>query len=187
MRLLGPVTAATALAAIAIPASLVPTWRPPPATAQAGALPKSKGEPSATQIAHWRELADDSCRCARAGGQSAECWATYDRETAAYEKGNAATMCLPVPHSWDCFGGDSLDMDKCVETDRDHAGPLLCSAAERRAMEAAWNREMNAIRDKTDAALKRAFARAGEATERLYQRMLRGEPIAAGGKAGCGG
>lgn len=184
-----------AIAAVALPAWGVVTYTLPPAPAfipskdpGSASLPgKVEGEPSSAQIANWQKLANRSCKCARRGGKSSECWAEYDRETAAYAKGDWATMCMPISHSGDCFGSGT-GLDKCVETDRDHAGQLLCSAEERTAMEAAWNRELAAPHGESDAETARAFDRAGAAMRQVYQRILRGESLAGiKGPPGCGG
>lgn len=184
-----------AAAAITLPAWSVMTYKMPspqpyvPSDDLGPAFRPGKvaGEPSDLQIKHWQKLADSSCKCARGGGKSSECWAEYDRETAAYAKGDWATMCMPISHSGDCFGGDTIP-DKCIETDRDHAGQLLCTAEERDAMEAAWNSEMAKARSNGDAEVQQAMDRAGAAMSRVYQRIVRGESLAdIKGPPGCGG
>ncbi|MEP9359510.1 hypothetical protein [Sphingomonas sp. KR3-1] len=179
-----------AIAAIALPAWTVLTYeapRPSPLVkrdlGEAYRPGKIAAKPTAAQIRGWQKLADSSCKCARRGGKSDECWAEYDRETAAYAKSDAATMCMPVSHVFDNFGED-----KMVEIDRDHAGQLLCAAEERRAMEAAWNVEMARPHGETDAEVQRAFDRAGAAMDRVYRRILHGESLAGvRGPAGCSG
>lgn len=160
-----------------------PTFTPKDALGPAFRPGKVAGEPGEAQVARWQVLADAACKCARRGGRSGECWAEYDRQTAAYARSDAATMCMPVSHSFDDFGSGKL-----VEIDRDHAGQLLCTAGERRAMEAAWNRELAKPYGNSDAEVQRAYDRAGAAMDRVYQRILRGESLASvKGSPGCGG
>jgi len=183
-----------AAAAIALPAWAVATYKMPPPLPFVAGDPgpgfrpgKVAGEPSDAQVARWQKLADNSCKCARRGGESGACWAEYDRQTAAYTKGDWGTLCMPISRGGDCFGGDIVP-GKCIEIDRDHAGHLLCTAEERGAMEAAWNREMASARGESDAAIQQAMDRAGAAMDRVYARILRNESLAdIKGPPGCGG
>lgn len=179
-----------AIAAIAVPAWSVATYRAPspaPSDEDTGyRRGKIAGEPSDAQIARWQKLADASCECVRRGGADGTCWSQYDRENAPYGKGDMATLCIPVSHSWDCFGDEFGT--KCVEIDRKQAGQLLCSNAERNAVEAAWNYEMRKARGNSDAEVSRAFDRANAAIDRVYQRIQRGESLASvRGTPGCSG
>jgi hypothetical protein len=128
MRRLVPVITATILAIIVALGAAI------------GTNPEQAAQPIRSQadLDSLELEAEKACRCERATGKPGTCWSTYRKRTAGLNPVEMASACAPVSTEIACFMVN--DKESCIVTGRN--GTQLCSDAEARAFESAFNSAM---------------------------------------------
>ena len=122
-----------------------------------------------------QQLAQASCKCARAGGiseaKTRACWADYKQAINGLDIYRAATACAPISIEIDCIATD--EGEKCVLVS--YGYDAICTGAEASLVENAYHaatQEAEA-RGETD-----AWKAGNDALQDVLEKLRRGEPIA---------